>query len=175
MMSTLSVSRSAQRKQRGFSLIEVLVTLMLVAFALLGIAGLQAYSMRVNKGGQLRTHAVFLVADLAERLEANKAGAIAGSYVLAKTSTPPAASTACISGSCSSDALAGYDLAQWENMIATALPQSSWQVERTTIGNPSVYTIKIWWEDRRTDTTYSGSLPGTSETFSYTATRSILN
>ena len=175
MMSTLSVSRSAQRKQGGFSLIEVLVTLMLVAFALLGIAGLQAYSMRVNKGGQLRTQAVFLVADLAERLEANKVGAVAGSYVLAKTNTPPAVSTACISGSCSSDGLASYDLAQWQNMIAAALPQSSWQVEQTTTGNPSVYTIKIWWEDRRTDTTYSASLPGTSETFSYTATRSILN
>lgn len=173
MKRLFSTPKSARQEQRGFSLIEVLVTLMLVAFALLGIAGLQAYSMRVNKGGQLRTQAVFLAADLAERMEANKAGAIAGSYVLAQSSTAPAASTACTSGACSSDGLASYDLAEWQNMISAALPQSSWKVERTTVGNPSVYTITIGWVDRRTDVTYAAA--GTSEIFSYTATRSILN
>ena len=51
--------------QRGFSMIEVLVTLLIISLALLGTAGLQAYSMRLNQSGQFRTQAVFLVADLA--------------------------------------------------------------------------------------------------------------
>ena len=53
------------RRQRGFSMIEVLVTLLIISLALLGTAGLQAFSMRLNQGGQFRTQAVFLVADLA--------------------------------------------------------------------------------------------------------------
>lgn len=164
---------SAQgNRQAGFSLIEILVTLLLIAFALLGIAGLQAYAMRANKGGQLRTQAVILVADLVERMEANKDGAIAGSYVLSEASTPPSTSTACVSGSCSSENLASFDLANWQNTIFSALPQSSWKVEQTTSGNPSVYSVTIKWADRRSDTTYSTT--GSSEIFSYTATRTFL-
>ena len=41
--------------QCGFSMIEVLVTLLIISLALLGTAGLQAYSMRLNQGGQFRT------------------------------------------------------------------------------------------------------------------------
>lgn len=173
MNKLLNPKSQAQRHQHGFSMIEVLVTLMVIAFSLLGTAGLQAYAMKVSKGGQLRTQAVFMVADLVERMEANRVGAVNGSYALALTTSPPAASTACTSGACTPDNLATYDLSQWQNMIATGLPQSSWQVVQTTAGNPSVYTITINWVDRRTDTAYSTT--GTGEASWYTATRLVLN
>ncbi len=170
--------------QCGFSMIEVLVTLLIISLALLGTAGLQAYSMRLSQGGQFRTQAVFLAADLAERMEANKPGAVAGSYVVANSNVPIAASTACVGAVCAAAALAAFDLAQWQNAIAVTLPQSSWTVAQTVAGNPSTYAITISWVDRLSDTTTDAfdntaqvgvNAAGTGERFFYTATRTLLD
>lgn len=173
MNSSIHDRGTAHRKQQGFSMIEVLVTLMIIALALLGAAGLQAYAMRTSQGGQFRSQAVFLVADLAERMEANKIGAVAGSYVQGTSSTPNTLSTACSSSACTPTDLATYDLSQWQNAIAALLPQSSWTVTQTVSGNPSTYTITVSWVDRRSNTAYAST--GSGETFSYTATRTVSN
>ncbi len=174
------LNRSGPRKaQRGFSMIEVLVTLLVISLALLGTAGLQAYSMRLNQGGQFRTYAVFLVADLAERIEANKSAAVAGKYVLATSSTANTLSTACVVSACTCTtadctALANFDLSQWQNLVAATLPQPSWTVAYAPATPKSgTYTITVSWVDRRTDTT--DNRPGTGETFSYTATRGVFD
>jgi len=172
------------RAQAGFSLIEILVTLAIMSLALLGTAGLQAYSMKLNQGGQFRTQAVFLAADLAERIEANKVGAVAGSYVLATSSVADPLSTACNVAACGAVALATYDLSQWQNAVAAALPQASWAVAQTVAGNPSTYTITISWVDRQGDATNAAfsagsqlgsNVTGTGERFFYTATRTLSN
>ena len=100
--------------------------------------------MRLSQGGQFRTQAVFLVSDLAERMEANKTGSVdLGAYVVATSGTPVAASTACQIAVCGAAALATFDLAQWQNVVAASLPQSTWTVARTVVGNPSTYTITV--------------------------------
>ena len=185
MMLAQRSSVSPARRQHGFSMIEVLVTLLIISLALLGTAGLQAYSMRLNQGGQFRTLAVFLVADLAERMEANKAGAVAGSYVLANGNVPNLVSTACVDGACVPVNLATFDLSLWQNAIAASLPQGSWTVAQTVAGNPSTYTITVGWVDRRSDpgnAVFDASsqlglsdAAGTGERFFYTATRTIFN
>jgi type IV pilus assembly protein PilV len=128
---------SAGSSQRGFSMIEVLVTMLVISLAMLGVVGLQAHAMRLNQGGQFRSQAVFLAGDLAERMEANKVAAIAGSYAVANSSTPASSSNACATTVCTSDELADNDLSQWQNAIAQALPQASWTVTLTTAGNPA--------------------------------------
>jgi type IV pilus assembly protein PilV len=165
--------RRELKTQQGFSLLEVLITLVVIAIALLGTAALQLKAMQTNQGGQFRTQAVFLVSDLAERMEANKAAAIAGSYVLASTDTMPSLVANCASAACTSSALAVFDLLQWKDAVAAVLPQSSWSVVRSVTGNPSTYTITVNWIDRRNNSTYETS--GSGETFSYTATRVIFN
>ncbi|MFZ4479303.1 MAG: type IV pilus modification protein PilV [Rhodoferax sp.] len=190
MRATFFKQQPLRRTERGFSMIEVLVTLLIVSLALLGTAGLQAYSMRLNQGGQYRSLAVFLAADLAERMEANKPGATSGAYALDSTTGADflagatAVSSVCVSGACTAAALAGYDLSQWQNAVATSLPQSSWSVTQTVTGAQTSYTITIGWVDRRTNTTMAGPDSGSAfgsktatagEKFSYTATRILFN
>ena len=175
----------ARAAERGFSMIEVLVTLLIISLALLGTAGLQAYSMRLNQSGQFRSQAVFLVADLAERMEANRAQAVAGAYVLAQSSVPNAPDLTCNNGTCTPAQMVNFDLSQWQNAVSVTLPQSSWAVAQTVVGNPSTYTITISWVDRRADVTSVATFDdapnlgfnatGTGERFFYTATRAVFN
>ena len=138
--------------QRGFSMIEVLVTLLIISLALLGTAGLQAYSMRLNQSGQFRTQAVFLVADLAERMRSNQAGlanyAVAGNFTA--QATQPALTTACETYSvtaCTSATLAAYDLATWQRLVRSQLPEGSVYVTPST--STSVLAADVWvaWRD----------------------------
>lgn len=161
--------------QRGLSLIEVLVTLLTVSVALLGTVGLQAFSMRLNQGAQFRIQAVLLVADLVERLEANKTGAVSGFYLL-----PGDSSKNCVAQSCSDADLAAYDLAQWHSAVFAALPHATTLVTRAEPGNPSTYTIRIGWADRRNNGSDVAAGAGagteafgTGQRLVYTATRTI--
>ncbi|OGS72453.1 MAG: type IV pilus modification protein PilV [Gallionellales bacterium GWA2_60_142] len=155
--------------QRGFSMLEVLITLVIIATALLGTAGLQMYALRTGQSGQFRTQAVFLASDISERMEVNKVAAVAGNYALALTSVPSVAATNCATTVCNSTDLASWDLSQWGIAIGSLLPQATWQITQTTAGNPSTYSIVINWTDRSSNKTSHG------ETFSYTATRTISN
>lgn len=162
-----SPSFTLHASQRGFSMLEILITLVIIATALLGTAGLQVYAMRMGQSGQFRTQAVFLASDLAERMEANKAAAVAGGYVNSNA-TVVATGLNCLTSACDSSNLALYDLNQWRASVAS-LPQSTWTVTRTVAGNPSTYSITINWVDRSSDKNTHG------ETFTYIATRTVNN
>jgi type IV pilus assembly protein PilV len=168
-MRSLSHLPAVSVKQHGFSMLEILVTLAIVAIALLGTAGLQIYAMRMGQSGQFRTQAVFLASDIAERMEANKAAAVAGNYALGLTRAASTSAADCATAACDSTSLASWDISQWENAITGLLPQPTWQISQTTTGNPSTYSIVISWTDRSSDKNSHG------ETFSYTATRTISN
>jgi type IV pilus assembly protein PilV len=159
-------------KQQGFSMIEVLVTFLIITLALLGAVGLQAHSIRMNQSGQFRGQAVFLAGDIAERMQANFIAAKAGRYNLSDSSTAPSNSTACETESCDATALASYDKAQWQNSVAALLPQSAWSITTAATGNLVASTVTLSWYER------PANAPGTSTstaavTATYRATRLI--
>lgn len=165
--------RSYPVMQRGFSMIEILITLVIIATALLGTAGLQIYAMKAGKSSDVRTQAVFLAADFAERLEANKIAAVAGNYVVAASSAASTTAFDCSANTCSPVDLATWDISQWESAIATAGLQSpSWEVVQTVAGNPSTYQIRISWTDRDSQKVTATTR---GETFSFIASRTVGN
>jgi type IV pilus assembly protein PilV len=178
-MRAHSISQPLSRLHNlGFSMIEILVTILLISLALLGTSGLQAYALKLNQGAQFRTQAVLLASDLAERMDANKFGAVAGSYVYNCPATAEVESTACGpgGGSCTPAALANYDLLQWRASVTNTLPASTCSVVQSAAGNPSTYTISISWVDRQANTNYDNSVvSGTGELLTYTASRIIFN
>jgi type IV pilus assembly protein PilV len=172
---------AAQRRQSGFTLLEILVSLLLIAIGVLGTAGLQALSLKINQGGQLRSQAVVLGLDFVERVEANNVATIAGKY--APATYPTSYAKDCAAAYCTTDELATYDLVEFKARVDQHLPNATVTVSMTGSG-PFTYTIRIDWVERisqakGTATTTGGTstvVSGAStETFSYSITRMYQN
>ena len=56
-------------RQRGLSLVETMVTLVILAFGLLGLAGLQTVSLKNNQASQMRAQATMYGYDIIDALE----------------------------------------------------------------------------------------------------------
>lgn len=161
----------SRQRQRGFTMLEILITLFLLTMWLLASAGVQSSSLQFNKAAQFRTQAVYLATDLAERMQANRTAAVAGTYVF--TGDAGTTSANCTGATCSPAELAAFDLAEWSGRVSAVLPNASVTVSTAAVANPITYTILISWSDRRTDRTYAST--GTAESFSYTATKTIFD
>jgi len=59
-------------KQKGFTLLEILVTLVILAIGLLGLLSLQMVSLKNNHSAQLRTTAIVHAYDILDRIRLNK-------------------------------------------------------------------------------------------------------
>lgn len=124
----------------GFTLVEVLVALVILSMGLLGIAALYVESLRASRTAILRTEAVVLAADLAERIRVNRLGAAA--YEGAAAAEPcPAATDAATT--------AARDLCEWQAAIDRALPGADGTVthDPETAVLPATYTILIEWNE----------------------------
>jgi len=66
--------------QKGFTLVEVLVTIVIVSIGLLGLAGLQVNGLRANMSSETRSKATLLASDIVERMRANLTGVDANAY-----------------------------------------------------------------------------------------------
>lgn len=73
-------AKHSSSTSRGFTLIEVLVTLVIMAVGLMGLAGLQMTSLNNQLESYQRAQALLLVEDMANRLRANAVAAVAGDY-----------------------------------------------------------------------------------------------
>lgn len=171
-MNTFKPGSPSAKFAAGFAMLEVLVTMVIVASGMLGTAAMIVQAMRANQSAQFRNQAVIMSADIAERMEANKAAAVAGSYVAANGTVPSVAATDCSVAACTPTQLAAYDLAIWQSQVST-LPGGNWTITQPVAGNPSTYEIVVGWVDRRSKTTYETA--GTTETFSHTSTRMIFH
>lgn len=72
---------STQNSHSGFTLVEIMVTMVVMTIGFLGLAGLQATALRSNSGATLRTQAVIYANDMAERIRANPAGVTSNQFL----------------------------------------------------------------------------------------------
>jgi type IV pilus assembly protein PilV len=98
--------------QRGFAMIEVLVTMLIIAFGILGFVGLQANSTLAQVEAYQRSQAIVLVSDIAQRIQLNHPDA--ASYVGTNIGTTAP-------GDCATQpSLAARDLCEWSLLIQGA-------------------------------------------------------
>lgn len=141
--SYVFIHRRASR-QGGFTLIEILISLLVLAIGLLGLAALQAFGLRNGQTAYFRTVATFHAYDLSDRMRTNLATANTGGYEWDPDDTPTV--TDCTSNTCTAAQIATHDLAEWANAIDATLPGGKGQSDRATSG---VYTITVMWDDQR--------------------------
>ncbi|HRJ53299.1 MAG TPA: type IV pilus modification protein PilV [Candidatus Thiothrix moscowensis] len=98
-----------RKRQAGLSLLEVLVSTLVLSAGLLGLASLQIAGMKTSHNSHQMQQATWLVNDLLEHMRANRSAALAGDYAGA-TDCLTAPDTLCTSGSCTPAQLAAYDL-----------------------------------------------------------------
>jgi type IV pilus assembly protein PilV len=135
-------SSKIKRAQGGFSLIEVLVTMLVLAFGLLGVAGLMLGGVSNAANSESRSKASMLAADMADRMRANPAEArTSGSpkYVrLTYDAALPTASTT-----------ATIDMISWVDAISKQLPEGGGRIIQTVLTANGVniykYAIEIRW------------------------------
>ncbi len=132
-------------KQRGLSMIEILVTLTIVAFGLLGLLGLQARALSYQKDSFDRKAAAELVSNLAERMRANHLAFIAGNYINAfDASAAIPTLTAC--SPCTPGELATKDMDEWRidlrRRIAGGASYIQW-----TLANPQWVIVTLAWPE----------------------------
>jgi len=120
---------------RGFTLIEILVTVVVLSIGLLGLAGLQAVALKFNSTAYQRSQATSLAYDITERMRANATAARAGAYDVNFGFTDPGASN--------------RDLSEWRQALINTLPAGTGRIVR----NGNVFQITIQWDDDRDATT----------------------
>jgi len=101
-------------KQHGFTLIEVLIAVIVLAIGLLGLASLQSQSLQFNFSAYQRSQANILAYDIIDRVRANRTASMAGSYNLALGAGPVSATDCQNAGAnCTAGDMANFDLTQW--------------------------------------------------------------
>ncbi|MBM4196876.1 MAG: type IV pilus modification protein PilV [Gammaproteobacteria bacterium] len=130
-------------RARGFTLIEVLVALVVMAVGMLGIASLYLYGLREGRSAVYRTAAVTLASDMADRIRANPAGTYDGAG--------PGADNSCVNGGvdCAPEELAADDWARWLADLDERMPQDSTATIEADLSAPPIveYRITITWPE----------------------------
>ena len=149
----MQLTTRPSRRQAGASLLEVLVSILILSFGMLAMAGLHAASLRYGKMAQFRSVATQLAYDLSDRMRANSAGAVAGGYVYtaAYSATPaPVTVPGCAAPTlCTAAEIAAIDLAQWRNTARLALPGGGVYLTQDP-GATNVMNMWVMWQDPQT-------------------------
>lgn len=145
----------SSNNQCGATLIESLVSLVILAIAIIGMLGVQVRTLMDTNTAAGRTQAMLLMEDLSERIKANPGGYLAlPSYVFDDSRT--AGSTDCESSACNSATLAAYDLDQWLANFKATMPGAkvatfiSQDNSASTTGNRQLGVL-IGWTLRERD------------------------
>ena len=134
-------------KPNGFTLVEVLVSMVILAIGLLGMAAMQATTLKSNLSAYQRSQATQLAYEMADRIRANLIAS--NSYVVAEDALAgkqAAANCTTVAG-CTATDMANTDLADWYAALIASLPLARGSI---AIDGPTrVATITIRWDENR--------------------------
>jgi type IV pilus assembly protein PilV len=132
----------------GFTLIEVLVALLVVAVGLIGMAGIQGAAVKYTKGAEGRSHAAQLNSDILDRIRTSRAALPSGAYASAGSFQAVSCDrNFAITQSVQDQA----DIALWRNQIACLLPGGQGRIEVGALDASGLYpvTVSVQWGENR--------------------------
>lgn len=158
------MAKPLSSRASGFTLIEVLISLLIMTFGLLGLAALQARGQQVEFESYQRAQALVLIQDMVDRINANRktAGCYAftplpdnGTVFVGSGATAPACTSPY--GTTQTRAQADYDVAQWDALLKGAAEALSGNQVGAMVGargcvsldtsvTPNVYRVSVAWQ-----------------------------
>jgi type IV pilus assembly protein PilV len=164
---------SAPRYNAGLTMVEILITIIVLAIGLLGLASLQMNSLRNNTTAYERSVATLLAYELIDRMRANFGNA--SLYAIALDAAPSGTDCTSTTADCNGAQIAAYDLDAWKCSlgkwdeedacdvtlgIAGALPGGDGSV----VVNGNIVTVTIQWEEKRSEAVADDKLTSLSIT-----------
>ncbi len=128
-------------RQAGVSMIEFLVSILIFAFGMLGLVGLQSKTLSYGQISLYRSQATALSDDIFDRMRADRANAKKGDW-----STEPTEHATDISGT----SIAKTDLKEWKAEVEQLLPSGTAQI----ITDTDRITVIITWSERGTSSEF---------------------
>ena len=123
------------KRNRGFSLLEVLISVLILSIGLLGMAGLQMNALKFNQSASVRSQATVMAYEITDRMRMNRVAALAGQYNTALSQTSVTGQTR-----------AAVDLASWKTALQSQLPDGRGAI---ALGTGNRVTVTVQWDESR--------------------------
>jgi type IV pilus assembly protein PilV len=139
-------------RQKGFSLIEVLVSILVLALGVIGVAGMQLSALRTSQQSTFQTVAVQLASEMADRMRANNNKMkladeqnpfLSVDFKPADAEPDPPAKL-CHTAQCNDAELADFDIYDWEKRLKAALPGARARICRDSAPWDAVARALTW-------------------------------
>ncbi len=155
-LSNLKIYKINTNRCKGFTLIEVLVAVIILALGLIGLAGLQANGLANNHSAYNRSQASQFAYDIADRMRSNSSvvnayvGATDKANILAcPNGTNPCTSCTTTATPCIETVMVTKDVFEWKNSLRTTLPLGDGTVEADPPAGSGIYRVTISWDDNK--------------------------
>ncbi|MCB1876910.1 MAG: type IV pilus modification protein PilV [Chromatiales bacterium] len=142
------------KRQAGLGMIEVLISLVVLAIGLLGVGAMQISSLRDNQRAGYRAQATMLVDELADRMRANKPALSLGNSNPYNGVTTAFATTPNCSSGCTAANMGKADINDWYGELTRRLPSGA--VAKITCipidaacAADSPYAVCLRWRESR--------------------------
>lgn len=160
-MKDLMKHTTRNRKQSGFSLLEVMIGVLVMGVALLALAAMQTRMLASSNGSKMRQVATAQAYSVADAMRTNMTAFTAGTF-----DNPTAAATAgCMNGAgCTATQMAQTIYSNWQAQVAATLPGGTGvicldstpddgdsQATPGCDGAGVLYVVKVWWVDEKLD------------------------
>lgn len=166
-------------EQIGFSLIEVLIAVFVLALGVIGVAGMQLTAMRTSQQSAFQTTAVELAAEMADKMRTNDqqmklpdgGNPFLNVDYQSQSGAPTSARVTCygVGSNCSAQDLAAFDIDEWEKRIKASLPISRakicrdgrpWDSDAKSLtwdcdSSSGSIMIKIGWQAKNPDGSFT--------------------
>ena len=144
----MSMNRFMKR-QRGFSMLEVLISLVVILIGVLGVAGIQLLAIKNTDWARYQSQAAILATDMVNAIQMNPAywssnpnitvnGAVIGGGL--------AGFASCNATNCTPTEQAGFDVSSWGTSLANTLPNGTGSVACVpSVTSPTICTVTVSW------------------------------
>ena len=134
---------------KGFSIVEVLVSMVILSVGVLALSVLQLSSLQNTQGGHMRSQATMLAYDIIDAMRANSPAVVNNDYALGlQEVTPQAIDCYGMDANCTPTDIANSDLNRWRTVLGMYLPGGTGQIETNAVGGAiATAVVTVQWTD----------------------------